>query len=646
MREFIENQFKNMFLWVPFLMAFGAALYFSLPYEPNIFYPWIFTAIIAAAAIIKQIPVFIRAVLIFTFGFLYACAFTNTAKTPAMPYNMHNASVYARVLKIDFDNPKAKIYLQVNAQDLKSDKNQNAIIKVSAKPELTMPNIGDEINATVGLYKPSAADAPETFDYARWAYFNKISATGYLDNYKLIRASDKSNINSLRTSIHNSANSFLTDSLILGYKNAVSEKEKTVWTATGIGHVWSISGFHMTLVAGWLFAIFFFIFRAVPYITKRIPAKNPALICAWLGLLFYLFLSGIDVATIRAFLMTSLGFIAFIFNRNAISLRNICLAMCAVLLLNPHYVMQAGFQLSFAAVLGIVWLWTVVKPKMVKNKILKIIYATILTSITATVFTAPFIISQFNSFQIYSLIGNLFLLPVFSFAIMPLIILGTMSSAIGISAPLQWAHTIYNTTFHFAEQIANLPFATLNTPTIPNAAMIFIIIGFLCLIFINNIKLKINYILFVLFNSVAAYIIATNPQPAFLITQDHELAGFSENGKLEFNKSRASNHFFTFNTWKILNNEPTGTTNHRRKHNRGLYIYKTRNFTVAYMQKFMPLQKNLNQLCNNPEIDYIVSYFDINAPQCQHKIIKNGFIIYESCDIKYTTTNRPWHNPH
>ena len=92
-------------------------------------------------------------------------------------------------------------------------------------------------------------------------------------------------------------------------------------------------------------------------------------------------------------------------------------------MLNPHFVMQPGFQLSFAAIFGLIWLWNEVKPRMPHNKILKVIYTASLTSIVATIFTAPFVIAHFYSLPIYGLIGNLILLPIFSVAIMPLVIL-------------------------------------------------------------------------------------------------------------------------------------------------------------------------------------------------------------------------------
>ncbi len=644
MQELLENQSVNMFLWIPFLMAFGAGLYFNLPIEPNLSFV-IICLIFSIAFLFITKRILFRIIALFVFGFCYASVFTYVINTPQIPRNLHDIEITGTVEKIDYTDDKSRIYIKTKASEINAGNSKTAVIRVSAKPELTLPNIRDTIRAKVGLFKPSGSDAPGTFDYSRWAYFNNLSATGYINSYETIKKSSESNISKLRDHLHKTSNSFLADTLVLGYKSAVPETDNEIWTATGIGHVWSISGFHITLVSGWLFAIFYFIFRAIAPVAKRISARIPALIFAWFGLLFYLFLSGVDVATVRAFLMTTLIFAAFIFGRNAISMRNVCVAFCAIFLMNPHYVMQPGFQLSFAAIFGLVWLWNDVKPRLPNNKILKILYTATLTSIVATIFTAPFVIAHFYSLPIYGLLGNLILLPIFSVAIMPLVILGTLTSGLGWTWPLATAEIIYKFTLGLGIKIAELPYATLTLPYVSNYALMFFIIGFMCLMFIRPIKIKINYILFSVMIFIGISIIVFTPKPIFYATKDHELVAFANNGKLEFNKSRASNHYFTFDTWKQLNGERTGTSNKRRKHDKGLYLYETGKFNLAYIQKFIPLQKHIVDLCNDDNIDYIVSYFYIDAPKCNHKILRDGFVIYKSGKVSYTTTNRPWHNP-
>ena len=134
--------------------------------------------------------------------------------------------------------------------------------------------------------------------------------------------------------------------------------------------------------------------------------------------------------------------------------------------------------------------------------------------------------------------------------------------------------------------------------------------------------------------------IAKTPRPIFYTTGDNELIAFvGDNGKLEFNKSRASNHFFAFNTWKEINDEEINTPNPRINHTDGVY----RNNNIVYIQKFVPLMNNISRLCNDESVDYIVSYWDIKSEKCANKILRGGFVIYPNGHIKYTPMNRRWH---
>lgn len=637
MRDWIDNQYQNLFMYVPFLMAGGGALYFAMENEPNLKFAPMVLAMIVGTLFIKRIPTLLRAALIFLFGLYYACVFTDAINTPQIKSNKHNIDVTGIVDNIDFTDTKTRIYLRIAATDINAG-NGDAVVRVSVdNDKITMPQIGDKVQANIGLFKPTPAYAPEAFDYARWAYFNNLTATGYINTIDVIETHRVGNTDKLRNRIHNRMNSFLVDSLVLGYKNAVPKDDSPVWTATGIGHVWSISGFHLTLVGGWLFLIFYFLFRSIPYITRRIPAKIPAMGCAWAGLIGYLFLSGTDVATIRAFIMTTMVFLAFAFGRSAISMRNIAIAFCVIFLLNPHYVMQAGFQLSFAAVFGLVWVYNDIKPKMPRNKILKIIYACVITSVVATIFTAPFVAMHFGTIPVYGLIGNLVLLPIFSFAIMPLIMTGTVFC---IQAPIDLAHRLYESTLQIANLIADMPAATINIPYITNAAILCFIAGFIALILIRPIKVKINYLLFCAFCAIGIGIVATTPKPKFFATYDNELVAFvEEDGKLSFNKSKASNHYFAFNTWKGINGEAEDTPNRRRKHNNGIYRFDD----IVYIQKFIPLMNNIQSLCNDDTVRYIVSYFDVQSNSCNHKLLRGGFVIWDNGQIKFITTKRRWH---
>ena len=656
MTEFLGNNYKNLFLWTPFVIAFGAALYFTSVSEPNIY--WVAIAFITSMIVLlfKSKNFVLRGITLFLFGFLYAELYThNFVSTPILKHDLRGIDITATVTNIDISDDKTRLTLSGPANNLRIKNQHNANIKVSLSDDTNIPNIGDVIHAKVSVFPPSAAEVPESFDYARWAYFNNLTATGFIMDYDIISHSEISDANHFRNTIHKTANSFLTDSLLLGYKNAVPKSDKEIWTNVGVGHIWSISGFHLTLIGGWLFAFFYLIARCVGFITKRVPARIVATICAWGVLGCYVYISGASVATLRAFLMVSLGFAALLIGRNAISMRNVCIAFLILFLINPHFITTAGFQLSFAAIFGLIWFFDDKKFKS-DNFIAKTkngLYVATMTAIIATGFTMPFIATHFNSVPTYGLIGNLVLLPIFSVLIMPMVIIGTVMALFNLHFCLNWTTNIYEFALRIATHIADMPGATIAIPHIPNVALIIFIIGFMCLILIKHddnskqwIFRNINYLLCGACVSMGIIVVATNLKPVFYVTPDHELIGMVYDGKLEFNKARAANHYFAFNAFRALNNEPPSNTNVRRKCDGGVCIYKSGHFTLAYIQKFVPLQKHLVTLCNDDNINFIVSYFDIDTGKCNHKILHGGFVMYNSGEIKYTPFNRWWNNPH
>ena len=199
----MENQSVNLFLWVPFLMAFGAGIYFNITNEPNL-------AICIAGLILGTVFSVLRtrlsvcSIALLVFGFCYAAVFTHIINTPQIPCEMHNLDISGVVEHIDYTADKSRIYMRIDAADIHAG-NGDAVVRVSARSDITPPNIGDIINARIGLFRPNCMDAPETFDYARWSYFNGISATGYINSYDVITHGPENNIDEFRNRMHNIA---------------------------------------------------------------------------------------------------------------------------------------------------------------------------------------------------------------------------------------------------------------------------------------------------------------------------------------------------------------------------------------------------------------------------------------------------------
>ncbi len=606
-----------------FAFCTGIAIYFALPFEPAITLP-LLIAILCAANFVMFRKKSIAPVFAFLFGFFYCAAFVRIIDIPELTTPKRDIEISGVVKNIDYMPDKARVFIR--------DMDNGAIYRLSIKMDNTIPSIGDEISATATLIPPSPADTPNGFDAAEWAYFDGITATGYISELKINNNIKPSGIKTFRDYLHNRQDSKLFDTLVLGYKHTLTDTETNAWKAAGVSHVFSISGFHMTLVGGWLFALFYFLFRLIPWVTKRTSARYPAMICSFVGLLFYLFLSGADVATQRAFLTTGLMFAALIMGRNVFTMRNAALVFAALLITNPHYLVQPGFQLSFAAIFGLVWFFADTKYEKISlpGKILRAIKIMILTTIIATIFTMPFIAYHFHTIQIYSLLGNLLCLPIFSLLIMPLTMLGLTS----------YANAVYNWTLGLAKWIATLPYAQIQIPNVSTAALIFMVIGLICLIMIKNKKIKFS--LFAMLYLLAVILTITKPKPIFYASVDHELIAVVQNGQLHFNRNKSSNNYFAFDAWKQNNSEKTGTPNKRIKCDKGLCIIKTEKWSLAYTQKFKPLLNGIGKMC--AENDFIVSYLNITADKnCHAKILHGGLMIYKSGRVEYIPANRWWH---
>lgn len=645
MKEIVHSQYKNAFLWVPFIMAFGGGVYFSLDTEPTFHFPIIITLLLIGI-IYKYKNIIVRAIALFLFGFFYSLCFTQIINTPQIKDSFGFVNISGVVKDIDYTTKSTHVLLQTENY---IDKPVNIRLSISDDNETPMP--GDIIVGNAMIFHPSPRYAPSSFDFSRHAYFSNLSGTGFFQDYKIIQHNNQLNI---RQFIHNKSNSVLTDALVLGYKKVIPEDESNVWKSVGIGHVWSISGFHMTLVGGWLFALFYLLFRCFPYVTKRIPAKYPAIICAWIGLLFYLFISGISVATIRAFLMTTIIFIATISGRNILSLRNAALVFLIIFLFNPFYVMNAGFQLSFAAIFGLLWFFQ--DTKYIKrnriNKFFHYLYISCMTALIATIFTMPFIIAHFGYIPIYGIIGNIVILPIFSFIIMPLIMIGTICAVFGNYFFNNLADYVYHFALEIAQNISVLPHANISMPFLSNSILILYIIGFLFLIFTvkpdsKNILIKhINYVLCFGFMLIASLAYTTTTKPLFYATPDHDLVAFNVDNKLQFNKSKSSKHFFAFDSWYKMNNEIKPDKNKKYKCNHGLCFYSAEKWNLVYMKDFTTIMNNLEKICDDKDIDFIVSPFEINSEKCKAKILNDGLLIYPNKSIKKIINHRPWHNQH
>ena len=109
----------------------------------------------------------------------------------------------------------------------------------------------------------------------------------------------------------------------------------------------SISGYHMAVVAGVVFVVLRAFLALAPGLAERRPIKKWAAAAALVAAALYLVLSGAEVATQRAFIMTAIVLAGVMLDRQALTLRTLAIAAFAVMMVTPEAVVHPSFQMSF-----------------------------------------------------------------------------------------------------------------------------------------------------------------------------------------------------------------------------------------------------------------------------------------------------------
>ena len=170
------------------------------------------------------------------------------------------------------------------------------------------------------------------------------------------------------------------------------------------------------------------------------PPKKIAACGAILAGAGYLALSGGNVATERAFVIALVGFGALLFDKRALSLRSVSVAASLVLLLRPNALLGPGFQMSFAATLALITvytLWRANRWQPPPRWVLPIL-TVVVSSLVARLATAPIAAAHFNIVAQYGLLANLVSVPLMGMVIMPAGVIALLLMPFELEAGALW----------------------------------------------------------------------------------------------------------------------------------------------------------------------------------------------------------------
>ncbi|TFF23314.1 ComEC/Rec2 family competence protein [Jiella endophytica] len=470
----VETARRSGFHVLPVSLIAGAAAVFAVDWRPDLIATLVAAALLTLLGLRAAALPPLRAALFGLAGVLCgALLATGEAETTGTTIISGTATtrIAGTVIGASRDEKGRMRYLVAitgTTRPVLSRPPQRARILVSARHDERAP--GDPFYGLVRLGPPSGPAAPGSHDFAYQPYFDGVGALGFalgapdeaptegltpppLPNLSGRLAIGLERIRTAMTArITEAAGGgeagAIAAALVTGERAGISDDAETWLRGVGLAHVLSISGLHLAIVAGSALLLLRGCLALFPALALNYPVKKIAALAALLVAALYLFLSGSNVATERAFVMLAVMLAAVIADRPAITLRNVSIAALVVVAVSPHAVTTASFQMSFAATLALVAgygafaRWRGGRPQRADRPLFqqaaRLVGATILgivaSSIIAGTATAPFAAYHFHRVAPFGLVANVLTLPLFTLIIMPLGLIGSLLMPFGLDA--------------------------------------------------------------------------------------------------------------------------------------------------------------------------------------------------------------------
>ena len=444
---------RRLFVLLPFAMIAGLIVYAGLPFEPE---GWALAGVGAAmalaivllrqASMLPMFCVFAAAWLGFCLLPLHGTWFgTTMLARPAF------GTYEARVDEVISATDEARRIVVSGITPVTGDRPvpiTKARLMVPPQPPLAP---GDIIRGKIRLAPVPGPILPGAFDSQFHAYFAGIGAYGNVTSEFSLVASGTAfdvtrAIESLRMAIGARIDAVLDGSsaaigraMVVGDQSAIDDETREVMAASGLAHIYSISGLHLSIVAGGMFFLLRLLLASIPATATRWPVKKIAAAGGIAAAIFYLLLAGglANVPALRSTIMLGLIFGAVLAGRRALTMRNVAIAALAIILIDPASVFRASFQLSFAAVVALIGIYEIPRkaPEGDRNwgqRLWKTVWATALTSLIAGTATLLFSAYHFQQTSPLGVLGNVLELPVVSLVVMPAAVMSVLAMPFGM----------------------------------------------------------------------------------------------------------------------------------------------------------------------------------------------------------------------
>lgn len=571
--------------WVPVAFGAGIALYFAADREPML-------AVVAPVAALLCIMAFVARrqnffpVVVMIAAIVSGFA-TATWKSARVAHVVLSKPIYSVALKGFVETHEERERTDrfvLRVEDMDAPRGQARIERVRLSVRKgAAPDVGSFVELKARLQPPLSPQRPGSYDFGRDMYFQGIGGSGFAMGtirtvdapksgglylrYAAVMQNMRDAIDARIRSVLNGDSRAIATALLTGRRDAISTPVNDAMFISGLGHVLSISGYHMAVVAG----VVFFAVRALlalfPILTVTFAIKKWSALAALIAATFYLLLSGAEVATQRSFFMTAVVLIAIMVDRRAITLRTLAVAAMIVLTFAPEALVHPSFQMSFAATLGLVAIVQISMPNLFaspdNSRVARAalwggreIVALAMASLIAGLATTPYAAFHFHRITPYGVLANLAAMPVVSALVMPAGLLGLVAMPFGfdgvfwrlMDVGIGWMIAV-------AQWVAALPGAIGRMASFGSGVLAAMSIG---IILLGLLRTPLRWAGAAIIVLATAWALAT-PRPDILVSGDgHTVGARGKDGHLRV--MRTGKDAFLLREWLAADADPRAVT--------------------------------------------------------------------------------------
>ena len=350
---------------------------------------------------------------------------------------------------------------------------------------------GDRITVFGKIRSIRNFNNPGGFDYKRYMAFKKVWGTAYVSSRKvaLMEKRSEKGVGTIIAEVRSKFSDFIDaagtgneqgviKALIIGDRNSISQELRDAFNRAGIGHLLAISGLHIGIVATAAFLFFTWMLSHIKPLLWHAWTQKGAVFLSAVPVLIYGFISGMSPSTQRAVIMVMVFLTAFLFEREHDPMNTLALAAMLILVVHPPSLFSISFQLSFSAVLAIIyglsrvefpWESPEIRRKRPKiSKVAATLFYFFMASLFAILGTLPLVMFYFNQISLVGLLANFIMVPLIGFVAVPLGLLAVFLyplTGYGAWVCLGACSAVLKQALFIINFFAGLPFAAVKTVT-------------------------------------------------------------------------------------------------------------------------------------------------------------------------------------